>query len=185
MRRTHCILDLLQISLIKSRSAYCEVAVVKSIYTSYSYAVKSDIIIITIKHIYPTICSTGSVAKRVKESFLQWQTPALQKVPRSHKYCTENFLKILHEGTLSQLWPYAFGMRKQFGGNFVQNSGKIQVVFCYRFCPQIRVKAKQKGLHRNLVVSSAGIWDLLELSATFSSKRQRRFLFFGWGLNSR
>ena len=107
-------------------------AVVKSTYTSYSYAVKSDIII-TIKHIDPTICSTGSMAKKVKESFLQWQTPALQKVPRLHKYCNENFFKILHEGTFSQLWPYAFGMRKQFGGNFVQNSGKIQVFFATDF----------------------------------------------------
>ena len=37
------------------------------------------------------------------------------------------------------------------------------------FCPQIRLKTPKKGLHRNLVLFSAGIWNLLVLTATFLS----------------
>ena len=41
-----------------------------------------------------------------------------------------------------------------------------------------------KGLHRNLIVSSAGIRGLLVLSSTFSSKRQDAFFYWGGGGNA-
>ena len=38
------------------------------------------------------------------------------------------------------------------------------------FCPLNEVKTEtEKGLHRNLVLCSAGIWDLFVLTGTFSS----------------
>ena len=56
---------------------------------------------------------------------------------------------------------------------------KFNVFFLkYGFCPQVRVKTIKKGLHK-FVVPLAGIWDLLELSDTFLSKRPGRFLLVG------
>ena len=61
-----------------------------------------------------------------------------------------------------------------------QNQEKFKVFFFwYRFCSQIRMKTKKIGLYRILVVSSAGIWDLLELSAIFY--RNVLDAFFQWG----
>ena len=73
-------------------------------------------------------------------------------------------------------------MRLPFGGNFVPNSRKIQGFFLFvRILPPNSSKdqKKRKSLHRDLVVSSIGIWDLLEQLATCSSKRPGRFLLVG------
>ena len=72
--------------------------------------------------------------------------------------------KILLGRTLLQLWPNAFGLRKHFSENYVITSPKLhedqkkglrQKLTC--FFPESRWRPKNKGLHRNLGLYSAGI----------------------------
>ena len=53
-------------------------------------------------------------------------------------------------------------MRIKFSGDFASSSDVV---------PEFDSRPKKKGLRRNLVQNSAGIWDLLVLTATFSSDR--------------
>ena len=68
-------------------------------------------------------------------------------------------------------------MRQQFGGNFAPNPGGNQGFLLVRTLPpnSSEGQKKRKGLYHNLVVSLAGIWDLLVLPATFSPKRPDAF----------
>ena len=93
--------------------------------------------------------------------------------------------KILHGGTLTQLWPNVFGMRMKFRGNYASSSTSVPE-FNWRpkkkglhgelkgFCPLNREKIK-KNLHRNLVLCLTEIWGLLVLTATF-------FVWSSWPL---
>ena len=75
---------------------------------------------------------------------------------------------------------YAFGMRQPFGKNFVPNTGKIYgLLLSVRIWLPKSSENQKWGLHSNLVVSSAGIWELLEPSAPCSFKRSARFLLVG------
>ena len=70
-------------------------------------------------------------------------------------------------------------MPQQFGENFAPNLEICQgFLLLVRILPPNSIEDRKQGLHRNLVVSFAGIW---ELSATFSSKRPRRFFLMGKG----
>ena len=59
-------------------------------------------------------------------------------------------------------------------------SRKIQGLLLAQILPPNSSEAKKKrSFYRNLVISLARIWDLLKLSATFSSKYSEHFLLVG------
>ena len=104
----------------------------------------------------------GSVTKRAEK--------------RCRPYMQFLSCKILHEGTLSLPWPNAFGMQKKLRGNYALSSDAV---------PEFDWKPKKKDLHRNLVLYSAGIWDLFVLSATFFVYSSGRLLSMKKALKSR
>ena len=153
--------------------------------------------IMTMKSKVKSYNSDRSLCADGKNVWKWWETMLKKKLDFYLNYKQYLNCKILHEGTLLQPWPNAFGLRKYFSENNVipspklnedQKKGLRRKLKCFFFEIRWRPKKeglrrqskffsleirrrrnKKKGLRRNLGLYSAGIWDLFVLADSFSS----------------